>query len=93
MKERPIYAFEEVDEDLSQLPTAAQRALDLAGEKLSPEAWQSLAVADRMALVTAGAFSTSTPSWFVRSWGTRHPPRWRSSLGPIPTPTHRRPSC
>ena len=28
MKERPIYVFEEVDEDLSQLPTAAQRALD-----------------------------------------------------------------
>jgi len=66
MKERPIYAFEEVDEDLSQLPTAAQRALDLAGEKLSPEAWQSLAVADRMALVTAGAFSTVDPE-LVRS--------------------------
>jgi cyclic pyranopterin phosphate synthase len=66
MKERPIYVFEEVDEDLSQLPTAAQRALDLAGEKLSPEAWRSLTVADRMALVTAGAFSTVDPE-LVRS--------------------------
>jgi cyclic pyranopterin phosphate synthase len=66
MPNGPLYVFEEVDEGLSQLPTAAQRALDIAGEKLSPEGWRTLPLADRMALVAAGAFSTVDPE-LVRS--------------------------
>jgi cyclic pyranopterin phosphate synthase len=62
----PFYVFDEVDEGLSLLPTAAQRALELAGEELSLEGWQSLSQADRMALVTAGAIETIDPE-LVRS--------------------------
>jgi cyclic pyranopterin phosphate synthase len=51
----PIYRFDDADHPLSLVPTAARRALDLAGIKLSLEGWRSLGRPDRMALVTAGA--------------------------------------
>jgi cyclic pyranopterin phosphate synthase len=61
-----IYGFEGVDEGLSVLPSAAQRALEIAGEELSLEGWRSLSQVDRMALVAAGAIESIDPH-IVRS--------------------------
>lgn len=55
MSKHPLYAFDETDASLPLLPTAARRALDLAGAKLSLEAWRHLSLTDRTALVAAGA--------------------------------------
>jgi len=86
MTNGPLYVFEEADQGLSQLPTAARRALDIAGERLSLEAWQSLSLADRMALVAAGAFST-VDSELVRSIVERAgPPAVETSPRPDPDP-------
>jgi cyclic pyranopterin phosphate synthase len=61
-----IYGFEGVDEGLSTLPSAAGRALELAGQELSIEGWRSLSQVDRMALVAAGAIECIDPD-LVRS--------------------------
>jgi cyclic pyranopterin phosphate synthase len=61
-----IYGFEGVDEALSMLPSAARRALAIAGEELSLEGWRSLSQVDRMALVAAGAIDSIDPD-LVRS--------------------------
>lgn len=49
-----VYAFEDTGAELEFMPLAARRALDVVGRKLSLEGWQSLAAADRTALVDAG---------------------------------------
>ncbi len=49
-----VYGFEDCDEALSLIPFAARRALDLAGVKLSLEAWRGLARVQRARLVHAG---------------------------------------
>ncbi len=50
-----VYAFEEIDDTLKLLPLAARRALDVAGIKLSLQAWQSLPHGVRRELVQLGS--------------------------------------
>ena len=50
-----IYAFDAADPELSLLPMAARRALDVAGVHLSLAAWQTLALPARQLLVQLGA--------------------------------------
>lgn len=50
-----IYAFEDLPPDLSLMPLAARRAVDLAGLKPPLAFWQSLAKADRVAITDAGS--------------------------------------
>jgi hypothetical protein len=50
-----LYKLDEADAQLSLLPMAARRALDCAGLHLSLKGWQELPLADRQALVRAGA--------------------------------------
>ena len=53
MKEA-VYPFEDTGENLSLLPLAARRALDVAGFRLSLEGYQSLSLEDRLELTIAG---------------------------------------
>ena len=50
-----LYRFDGVDEDLELVPLAARRALDRAGLKLSLDAWKSLPMSQRRAVVDAGS--------------------------------------
>lgn len=50
-----LYEFDDADDALTLLPTAARRALDAAGLKLSLRAWQAMDPGARRALVRAGA--------------------------------------
>jgi len=52
-----LYSFDGVDATLDLLPLAARRALDLAGLKLSLDAWRALPVAVRRAVVESGSGS------------------------------------
>jgi cyclic pyranopterin phosphate synthase len=52
------YLFDEVDAELRLPPVAVRRALDLAGQALAPEGWDSLSPADRATLVAVGAAPT-----------------------------------
>jgi hypothetical protein len=54
-REAGIYAFDELDEQLSLLPMAARRALDLAGVHLSLVGWQRLSLEQRRQLIAQGA--------------------------------------
>lgn len=49
-----VYSFEDTGENLSLLPLAARRALDVAGFRLSLEGYQSLSLEDRLDLTLAG---------------------------------------
>ena len=58
MKDRSTFeqfAFEEPNSALTVLPLAARRALDVAGVRLSLEAWRGLTLDERHALIAAGA--------------------------------------
>jgi cyclic pyranopterin phosphate synthase len=50
-----IFRFDEVGADLELLPTAARRALDHAGLRVSRESWRSLSLAARREIVRLGA--------------------------------------
>jgi hypothetical protein len=50
-----IYDFDDADETLTFMPTAARRALDVAGVKLSLRAWEKMDRVAREDLVRAGA--------------------------------------
>ena len=50
-----LYAFDAADAELTLLPMAARRALDLAGVHLSLRGWQRLALTLRKRLVALGA--------------------------------------
>jgi molybdenum cofactor biosynthesis protein MoaC len=50
-----LYTFDGIDERLDLIPVAARRALDLAGLKLSLDAWRTLSLADREQLASLGA--------------------------------------
>ena len=50
-----LYSFDGVDATLELLPLAARRALDLAGLKLSLEAWRVLPLTSRRAIVQLGS--------------------------------------
>jgi len=52
-----LYSFDGVDAALDLLPLAARRALDVAGLKLSLEAWRALPLESRRTLVELGASS------------------------------------
>jgi cyclic pyranopterin monophosphate synthase len=52
-----LYSFDGVDASLDLLPLSARRALDVAGLKLSLEAWRALPLESRRALAEAGAAS------------------------------------
>jgi cyclic pyranopterin phosphate synthase len=77
----PLFAFEQTD-DLALLPLAARRALDLAGQKLSLQGWQSLPRDQRLALIEAGA-QEQVPVVQVRALA--------SNATPPPTPQEARP--
>jgi molybdenum cofactor biosynthesis protein MoaC len=53
-----MFAFEQQTRDLELMPIAARRALDTAGIRLSLEAWRSLSVADRSALIVSGSLGS-----------------------------------
>lgn len=48
------FVFEDIGEELEFLPLAARRALDVAGRKLSLEAWKGMPIEERRALVAMG---------------------------------------
>ena len=50
-----LYSFDGVDATLDLLPLAARRALDVAGLKVSLEAWRALSLAARRAIVESGS--------------------------------------
>ena len=50
-----LYAFEPIDSELSLLPLAARRALDVAGLRLPLSEWQLLPIAARRELVSCGS--------------------------------------
>jgi len=50
-----LYSFDGVDATLDLLPLAARRALDVAGLKLSLEAWRALPLTAREAIVELGS--------------------------------------
>jgi cyclic pyranopterin phosphate synthase len=50
-----IYAFERIDDTLDLLPLAARRALDVAGRKVSLEAWRAAPLDARRELVALGS--------------------------------------
>lgn len=50
-----VYSFEDTGDNLSLLPLAARRALDVAGFRLSLEGYQSLSLEDRLDLTISGA--------------------------------------
>lgn len=50
-----LYAFDAADAELTLLPMAARRALDVAGVHLSLQGWQRLALTIRQRLVALGA--------------------------------------
>jgi cyclic pyranopterin monophosphate synthase len=49
-----VYPFEDTGDNLSLLPLAARRALDVSGFRLSLEGYQSLALEDRLELALSG---------------------------------------
>jgi cyclic pyranopterin phosphate synthase len=49
-----IYTFERIDDSLPLLPLAARRALDLAGIRLSLQAWKAMPLHARRAVVAMG---------------------------------------
>lgn len=55
MTEPGIYAFDAADAQLSLMPMAVRRALDVSGVHLSLRGWQTLALPVRRALVQLGA--------------------------------------
>ena len=57
-----IYVFDAADAELSLLPMAARRALDVAGVHVSLAAWQSLEHSRRVELVQLGATETVDPA-------------------------------
>jgi cyclic pyranopterin phosphate synthase len=52
---RVVYSFESIDDDLTFMPLAVRRVLDLSGRKLSLGAWQSLPVDVRWKIARGGA--------------------------------------
>ena len=54
MHDMKLYRFDDVDGRLDLVPIAARRALDMAGLKLSLEAWRALPHAARAALTSLG---------------------------------------
>ena len=55
MSEHGIYAFDAADAELSLMPMAVRRALDVGGVHLSLSGWQALSVAERRRFVQLGA--------------------------------------
>lgn len=55
MSEPGIYAFDAADADLSLMPMAVRRALDVSGVHLSLRGWQGLSLSERRQLVQLGA--------------------------------------
>jgi hypothetical protein len=53
-----LYRFDDADAELSFLPLASRRALDLAGLHLSLEGYRKLALAARVRLLSLGAADT-----------------------------------
>ncbi len=53
-----VFVFEGVDDTLTLIPLCARRALDAVGIKLSLSDWQSLPLAERQALASAGSAQT-----------------------------------
>lgn len=79
-----IYDFDDADEALTLMPTAARRALDVAGLKLSLVAWQAMDRAARGLLVQAGACEIVDPSEVALLVASAHPPPER--IEPIVDP-------
>src|SRR5688572_28756552 len=79
-----VFPFEEVGESLSLLPLAARRALDVAGYRLSLEAYQSLSFADRKELARAGAQEQIEPGAIERIVRKGQPPATR--IKPVSDP-------
>lgn len=69
-----IYDFDDADASLTFMPTAARRALDVAGVKLSLRAWEKMDHAARMDLVRAGAAGVVDAEAIVRMLASADPP-------------------
>lgn len=82
-----IYDFDDADEALTFMPTAARRALDVAGVKLSLRAWEKMDRGARMDLVRAGAGDAVDASEVVRLLAVADPPVERIAPVPDPEPT------
>ncbi len=79
-----IYDFDDADEALTFMPTAARRALDVAGLKLSLRAWELMDRKARALLVRAGTYEIVDPSEVALLLASADPPPER--IEPIPDP-------
>jgi hypothetical protein len=82
-----IYDFDDADEALTFMPTAARRALDVCGAKLSLRAWEKMDRAARIDLVKAGAGDAVDAGAVLRMLGSADPPIER--IAPIADPDPR----
>ena len=80
-----IYDFDDADDSLTFMPTAARRALDVAGVKLSLRAWEKMDPVARMNLVRAGAFAVVDAEAVVRMLAHANPPPERIAAMPDPS--------
>jgi len=69
-----IYDFDDADEALTFMPTAARRALDVSGIKLSLRAWEKMDRKARMELVLAGAGESVDAANVARLLDSADPP-------------------
>lgn len=77
-----IYEFDDVGDALEFMPTAARRALDVSGLKISLRAWQAMDKDTRVRLVEAGACAVVEPSEVALLLASSSPER----IEPIPDP-------
>ena len=83
-----IYDFDDADDTLTFMPTAARRALDVAGVKLSLRAWEKMDRAAREALVRCGAGDSVDAAGVGRLLASADPPIERIDPIADPDPAH-----
>jgi molybdenum cofactor biosynthesis enzyme len=83
-----VFAFEEIDEQLSRPPLAAVRALQAVGIAPKPEGWAAAPVSLRHALAVAGSQYTLDPP-AIHALASQIPPRHVSLVGPRKEPDTR----
>jgi cyclic pyranopterin phosphate synthase len=81
-----VFQFEDVLPELEFVPLAARRALDIAGVRVTLEAWRSLTLGDRRALVAAGAPEDVDVEQVLAGVRRATPPATRIAPTPDPDP-------
>jgi cyclic pyranopterin phosphate synthase len=81
-----VFPFEEPNDDLGWIPLAARRALDVTGLKLSLAGWRGLTLAQRRALIAAGAAPNVSTDAVERLLATAKPQPPRTTPRSEPDP-------